>query len=138
MEKSLLALSATLDKDDSQETLKALQSPAANLPFVYRDKEAYKYHEALLKEKREGLPQILLVCSFLFVMLVIDWLYTISIDFTGLFLCCWLLIGYHHHQYIKILVVCPSVCDGCGRSRNEFCGSCAKLSHAFQLSQKWL
>lgn len=63
MEKGLLALCATLDNDDPQETLVALQSPAANLPFVYRDKEAYKYHEALVKEKREGLPQNLLVCS---------------------------------------------------------------------------
>ena len=25
-------------------------------------------------------------------------------------------------QYIKILVVCPSVCDGCGRSHNQFAG----------------
>ena len=29
---------------------------------------------------------------------------------------------HHHHQYIKILVVCLSVCDGCGRGRNEFAG----------------
>ena len=26
--------------------------------------------------------------------------------------------------------------DGCGRGCNEFCGSCAKPSRAFQLSQK--
>ena len=26
------------------------------------------------------------------------------------------------HQYIKILVVCPCVCDGCGRGRNKFAG----------------
>ena len=25
-------------------------------------------------------------------------------------------------QYIKILLVCLSVCDGCGRGRNEFAG----------------
>ena len=27
-----------------------------------------------------------------------------------------------YHQYIKILLVCPSVCDGYGRGRNEFAG----------------
>ena len=39
--------------------------------------------------------------------------------------------------------MCLSVCDGCGRGRNEFAGRvqnyrvpCAKLSRAFQLSQK--
>ena len=39
------------------------------------------------------------------------------------------------HQYIKILLVCLSVCDGCGRGRNEFAGRvqnyrvpCAKRS----------
>ena len=26
------------------------------------------------------------------------------------------------YQYIKILLVCPSVCDGCGCGRNEFAG----------------
>ena len=26
------------------------------------------------------------------------------------------------YQYIKILVVCPCVCDGCGRGRNKFAG----------------
>ena len=48
------------------------------------------------------------------------------------------------YQYIKILLVCPSVCDGCGRGHNEFAGRvqnyrvpCAKLSRAFQLSQKF-
>ena len=47
------------------------------------------------------------------------------------------------YQYIKIFVVCVSVCDGCGRGSNEFAGRvqnyrvpCAKLSRAFQLSQK--
>ena len=35
-----------------------------------------------------------------------------------------------------LLSVRVSVCDGCGRGRNE-CGSCAKSSRAFQLSQKW-
>ena len=48
------------------------------------------------------------------------------------------------YQYIKILLVCLSVCDGCGRGRNGFagrvqnhriCGSCAKSSRAFQLSR---
>ena len=40
-----------------------------------------------------------------------------------------------YHQYIKILCVCLSVCDGCGRGHNEFAGRvqnyhvpCAKLS----------
>ena len=44
------------------------------------------------------------------------------------------------YQYIKIFVVCVSVCDGCGRGSNEFAGRvqnyrvpCAKLSRAFQL-----
>ena len=49
------------------------------------------------------------------------------------------------NQYIKIFVVCVSVCDGCGRGSNEFAGRvqnyrvpCAKLSRAFQLSQNFL
>ena len=40
--------------------------------------------------------------------------------------------------------VCLSVCDGCGRGHNDFAGRvhnyrvpCAKLSRAFQLSQKF-
>ena len=36
---------------------------------------------------------------------------------------------FHHvltYQYIKILVVCVSVCDGCGRGRNEFAGRVQK------------
>ena len=48
------------------------------------------------------------------------------------------------YQYIKILLVCLSVCDGCGCGRNEFAGRvqnyrvpCAKLSRAIQLSQKF-
>ena len=52
-------------------------------------------------------------------------------------------LSINHHQYIKIFVVCVSVCDGCGRGSNEFAGRvqnycvpCAKLSRAFQLSQK--
>ena len=61
VEKSLNALNIVLDKDDPQETLKALQDPDANFPFVYRDKEAIKYHEALIEEKKQGLPQCLLV-----------------------------------------------------------------------------
>lgn len=60
-----MTLSATLDKSDPHETLKILQSPEANLPFVYRDKDAYLYHDALLKEKVEGLPQTVLVSPFL-------------------------------------------------------------------------
>ena len=27
-----------------------------------------------------------------------------------------------YRQYIKILLVCPCVCDGCGRGRNKFAG----------------
>ena len=49
------------------------------------------------------------------------------------------------YQYIKIFVVCVSVCDGCGRGSNEFAGRvqnyrvlCAKLSRAFQLSPNFL
>ena len=35
------------------------------------------------------------------------------------------IIGFsfvYMHQYIKILVVCPCVREGCGRGRNEFAG----------------
>ena len=51
----------------------------------------------------------------------------------------------YRYQYIKIFVVCVSVCDGCGRGSNEFAGHvqnyrvpCAKLLRAFQLSQNFL
>ena len=30
------------------------------------------------------------------------------------------------YQYIKIFVVCASVCNGCGRGRNEFAGRVQK------------
>ena len=33
---------------------------------------------------------------------------------------------YVCHQYIKILLVCLSVRDGCGRGRNEFAGRVQK------------
>ncbi len=61
VENSLSTLNITLEKDDPQETLKALQNPDANFPFVYRDKEADKYHKALIEQKKCGMPQCLLV-----------------------------------------------------------------------------
>ncbi len=64
VERSLGALNIALSKDDPQQTLKALQSPDANFPFVYRDKEAEKYHKALIKEIKCGLPQCLLVIIY--------------------------------------------------------------------------
>ncbi|XP_064397976.1 uncharacterized protein LOC135344660 [Halichondria panicea] len=60
LENSLSTLNITLEKDDPQETLKALQNPDANFPFVYRDKEADKYHKALIEQKKCGMPQCLL------------------------------------------------------------------------------
>jgi len=63
VEKSLNTLNIVLDKDNPKETLSALQDSNAKFPFVYRDKEAIKYHEALIEEKKNGLPQCLLVLT---------------------------------------------------------------------------
>ena len=44
----------------------------------------------------------------------------------------------HDNQYIKILLVCLSVClcvcDGCGRGRNEFAGRVQKHHVRFSLA----
>ncbi len=61
VEKSLAALNNAIGEDDPPHTLKELQNPDANFPFVYRDKEAEKYHKALVEEMKHGLPQCLLV-----------------------------------------------------------------------------
>ena len=68
-----------------------------------------------------------------------------SSDPSDRLLCQLTMCTQHIYQYIKIFVVCVSVCDGCGRGSNEFAGRvqnyrvpCAKLSRAFQLSQNFL
>ena len=52
-------LNEVLDKDDPAQTLKALKNPDGNFPFIYQ--EPSRYHKALFKEKKEGLPATILV-----------------------------------------------------------------------------
>lgn len=53
------SLNEVLERQDAAQTLKALKNPEGNFPFIYQ--EASKYHEALLREKKEGLPGNVLV-----------------------------------------------------------------------------
>ena len=52
-------LNEVLEKGDPAQTLKALKNPDGNFPFIYQD--GSKYHKALLKEKKGGLPGTILV-----------------------------------------------------------------------------
>ena len=56
-------LNEVLSKDDPAQTLKALKNPDGNFPFIYQ--EVSRYHKALLKERKEGLPATILVSGFL-------------------------------------------------------------------------
>ena len=57
------SLNEVLSEDDPAQTLKALKNPDGNFPFIYQ--EASRYHKALLKERKEGLPSTILVSGFL-------------------------------------------------------------------------
>ena len=59
VETAVSNLNKVLEKQDASETLIALKNPDGNFPFIYQ--EASKYHRALLKEKKEGLPRNVLV-----------------------------------------------------------------------------
>ena len=48
-----------LQKQDPAKILEVLKEPGGNFPFIYQD--AVKYHNALLKEKKSGLPGNVLV-----------------------------------------------------------------------------
>ena len=61
VEEAVDNINKALEKDSPPETLKALQHPDANLPFVYQH-EAAKYHPALVAEKTHGVPSNVLVC----------------------------------------------------------------------------
>ena len=56
------SLNEVLSEDNPAQTLKALKNPDGNFPFIYQ--EASRYHKALLKERKEGLPSTILVSGF--------------------------------------------------------------------------
>ena len=68
-------LNEVLSEDDPAQTLKALKNPDGNFPFIYQ--EASRYHKALLKERKEGLPATILVSGFL------DWSLYVRISSLG-------------------------------------------------------
>ena len=63
VEVAVKSLNEVLGEDDPAQTLKALKNPDGNFPFIYQ--EASRYHKALLKERKEGLPATILVSGFL-------------------------------------------------------------------------
>ena len=61
VEVAVRKLNEVLSNEDPTQTLKALKNPDGNFPFIYQ--EASKYHKALLKEKKAGLPATILVST---------------------------------------------------------------------------
>ena len=64
VELAVKSLNDVLQQQDPAKTLEVLKESNGNFPFIHQD--AVKYHNALLKEKKNGLPGNVLVRQAVF------------------------------------------------------------------------